>query len=399
MRRRDMLTIAAGSLAVPWIAKAATPGVTAKEIKIGNTMPYSGPASSYASIGKAQSAFFRMLNDSGGIAGRRITFISLDDGYSPPRTVEQARRLLEQEEVAFLFSTLGTPTNAAIQRYCNERKTPQLFVVAGSEKMANYKNFPWTIGWQPGFRTEGQIYGKHVLQNRPDAKIGVLIQSDDVGRDFLAGVRDALGEQHAKMLVKVATYEVTDPAIDSQLVSLQSAGADTLINGAVAKFAAQAIRKMAGMNWKPLHLLTNISVSVGAVMIPAGAENGTGIVSAVFIKDSTDPLWADGPGIPEWRAFMTQYMPGADQADDYYISGYSRCLTLMQTLKQCGDDFSRENVMRQATNLHNLQVPTLLPGIVLNTSPTNYHPIRQMQLQRWSGKNWELFGDVISAEV
>jgi branched-chain amino acid transport system substrate-binding protein len=338
-----------------------------------------------------------MINDKGGIAGRQINFISLDDGYSPSRTVEQARRLVEQDEVAFLFSTLGTPTNAAIQRYCNDRKMPHLFVVAGSERMANYKEFPWTIGWQPSFRIEGFVYGKHALQHNPNAKIGVLIQSGDFGQDFLAGVRDALGEQDAKALVTVATYEVTDPTIDSQLVSVQSAGADTLINGAVAKFAAQAIRKMAYMNWKPLHLLTNISISVGAVMVPAGAENGVGTVSAVFIKDSTDPLWADSAGVAEWRSFMTQYMPGADQTDDYYISGYSRCLTLMQTLEQCQGDFSRENIMRQATNLHDLQLPTLLPGIKINTSPMNYHPIRQMQLQRWSGKNWEMFGDIIPA--
>ncbi len=377
---------------------ADPPGVTATEIKIGNTMPYSGPASAYGVIGKGETAFFNMLNEQGGVNGRKINFISLDDGYSPPKTVEQARRLVEQENVAFLFNTLGTPSNTAIQRYLNQKKIPQLFVATGADKWGNYKEFPWTIGWQPSYRTEAQIYAKYILKEKPNAKIGVLYQNDDFGKDYIAGLKDVLRDKYAKMVVKEVSYEVTDPTVDSQIVTLQGSGADTLVTAATPKFAAQAIRKVYDIGWKPLHFLTNVSISVASVMTPAGPEKGVGIITGAYGKDPTDPRWKDDPGMKQWRAFMTKYLPDADQTDANYVYAYGVSLTMQQVLKQCGNDFSRENVTKQAANLHDLELPTALPGIKVNTGPTNYHPIRQMQLQKWDGKTWQLFGEVISGE-
>jgi ABC-type branched-subunit amino acid transport system substrate-binding protein len=374
---------------------ADTPGVTATEIKIGHTNPYSGPASAYGVLGKLEQAYFnKMVNEQGGVAGHKIDFISYDDGYSPPRTVEQIRKLVEQDKVAFTFNTLGTPTNSAIQRYMNQRKVPQLFVATGADKWGNYKEFPWTIGWQPSYRTEAQIYTKYMLQQKPDLKLAILYQNDDFGKDYPAGVKDVLGDKFDKM-VTTATYEVTDPTIDSQITGLQASGADVLLVVATPKFAAQAIRKVHDLNWKPMFFMTNVAISVGAVINPAGPENAIGMISAGYLKDSTDPEWKDDAGMKEWRAFMDKYMPGADQTDAGYVAAYAVSDTMLKVLKQCNGDFSRENVMKQATNLHDVSNPLLLPRIKINTSPTNYHPIRAMQLMKWDGKTWVRFGEII----
>jgi branched-chain amino acid transport system substrate-binding protein len=402
MRRREWLTAAASlavlaSLTMPGFA-ADAPGVTAKEIKIGQTMPYSGPASAYGTIGKAELAYFNMINEHGGINGRKINLISLDDSYSPPKTVEQVRRLVEQDEVAFLFNTLGTPTNSAIQKYLNDRKVPQLFVATGASKWGDPQHFPWTMGWQPDYRTEARIYGKYILKNKPNAKIAVLYQNDDFGKDYVIGLKEGLGDK-AKMIVQEASYETSDPTIDSQVVSLQGSGADTLLVAAIPKFAAQAIRKVYDIGWKPMFLLTNVSISVGAVITPAGPEKAVGIISANYGKDPVDPTWKDDAGMKQWRDFMAKYYPEGDPSDANNVYGYAVAATLIQVLKQCGNDLSRENVMKQAANLKNLELPTELPGIKINTAPNQYYPIRQMQLQSWDGKSWKLFGDVISGEA
>ncbi|MGA9866189.1 MAG: ABC transporter substrate-binding protein [Acetobacteraceae bacterium] len=375
--------------------RAATPGVTATEIKIGNTGPYSGPASSYGAIAKAYVAYFRMVNDQGGVHGHTINFISLDDGYSPPKTVEDVRRLVEQDKVDFLFGTLGTPANSAIERYCNERKIPQLFVGTGADKWGNYQKYPWTIGWQPSYRIEAQIYTKYMLKENPNAKLGLLYQNDDLGKDYVSGVRDVLGKDWDQHVTRTATYEVTDATVDSQLVQLQASGANALLFAGTPKFAAQAIRKVHDLNWKPMFFMCNISISVGSVMRPAGPENAIGMLSTLYLKDPTDPTWNDDAGMKDFRAFMTKYMPGADVADQNYIYGYSASIIMRQALQQCGDDFSRPNVLKQATSIHDLVVPTLLPGILVNTSPTNYHPVRAMQMCRWDGKTWVRFGSLI----
>jgi branched-chain amino acid transport system substrate-binding protein len=399
MLRRTFLASSAtlvASAALDTPAKAdETPGVTATEIKIGNTMPYSGPASSYGVIGRAEAAFFKMINDQGGIAGRKLTFISLDDGFSPPKTVEQTRKLVEETGVAFLFNGVGTAANTAVQKYLNDRGIPQLFVATGADKWGNYSQFPWTIGFQPSYRTEARIYAKYVLANKPDARIGILYQNDDFGKDYVLGIRDVLGEKFDRMVTKSVSYEVADTTIDSQIGSLQSAGADTFILAALAKFAAQGIRKSYDVGWRPLFFMSAVSASVGMVINPTGPEKAVGIITATSGMDVTDPAWNDDPGMTEWRAFMARYMPDGDQTDGAYAYAYDVSLTLIQVLKQCGNDFSRANIMRQATNLHDLELPTMLPGVRVNTSPTNYHPIRQMQLARWNGKTWERFGEVL----
>ncbi len=395
--------LGAALLAAPLLGTTARPaaaedlpGVTATELKIGNTNAYSGPASAYGVIAKAETAFFKMINDQGGIAGRKIDFISLDDAYSPPKTVEQVRRLVEQDKVAFLFNTLGTPTNTAIQRYLNQKKIPQLFVSTGADKWGNYKQFPWTIGWQPSYRTEAQVYTKYMLKEKPDAKMAILYQNDDFGKDYPAGVKDVLGDKYNKVVVKEATYEVTDPTIDSQMASLKASGADALLVAATPKFAAQAIRKAHDLGWKPqFFFLTNVSASVGAVIEPAGPENAIDVITTGYLKDPTDPAWKDDAGMNEWRAFMAKYMPGADLSDSGYVFAYGVSKTMMQVLKQCDGNFSRENVMKQATNLKDFDPVVALPGIKVNTSPTNYHPIIGLQLQKWDGKTWKRFGDVI----
>jgi len=395
MRRLAKTAVAMLAMGLATGAIAAdTPGVTATEVKIGNTVPYSGPGSSYSVLGKLESAFFGMVNEQGGVAGHKIDYISLDDAYSPPKTVEQVRRLVEQDQVDFTFATLGTPTNSAIVHYMNQKKVPQLFVATGADKWGDYKQTPWTIGWQPSYRTEAQIYTKYILQQKPDAKIAILYQNDDFGKDYPAGVKDILGDKFDKMAV-VATYETTDPTVDSQITTLQASGADVLLVAAIPKFAAQAIRKVHDLHWTPMFFMTNVAISVGAVMTPAGPENGIGIISAGYLKDPTDPEWKTDAGMTEWRDFMNKYMPGADQTDSGYIAAYGLCKTMLQVLKQANGDFSRENIMKQVTNLHDLENPVLLPGIKINTSPTNYHPIRAMQLMKWDGKTWGRFGEVI----
>jgi branched-chain amino acid transport system substrate-binding protein len=372
-----------------------TTGVTATEIKIGHTNPYSGPASAYSSLGKLEQAYFnKMVNEQGGVAGHKINFISYDDGYSPPKTVEDIRRLVEEDKVAFTFNTLGTPTNSAIERYMNQHKVPMLFVATGADKWGNYEQFPWTIGWQPSYRTEAQIYTKYMLQQKPDAKLAILYQNDDFGKDYPHGVKDVLGDKYSKVVIE-ATYEVTDPTVDSQIAQLQSSGADVLLVVATPKFAAQAIRKVHDLNWKPMFFMSNVSISVGAVINPAGPENCIGMISGGYLKDPTDPHWTDDAGMKEWRAFMDKYLPGADQTDGGYIAAYAVSDTMLKVLKQCNGDFSRENIMKQVTNLQDPGNPLLLPGIKINTSPTNYHPIKAMQLQKWTGKTFELFGEVI----
>ena len=378
-----------------WAVADDTPGVTATEIKIGNTNAYSGPASAYSVIAKLEAAFFKMVNDQGGVAGRKINFISLDDGYSPPKTVEQVRRLVEEDQVALLFNTLGTPTNSAIQRYVNERKVPHLFISAGADKFGDYQHFPWTMRFQPSFRTEAQIYAKYILKEKPDAKIAILYQNDDLGKDYVAGVKDVLGDNFGKMVV-TASYETTDPTIDSQITSLGSGGANVLVVAATPKFAAQAIRKVHELDWKPLFFLSNASASVGSVIKPAGPENAIGIITAGYVKDPGDPNWKNDPGLNEWRDFMAKYMPGADTSEGGYVFAYSVSKAMWQVLKQCEGDFTRENIMKQAANLHELEIPTLLPGIRLNTSPTDYHPIRQMQLAKFDGTHWVRFGEIIT---
>jgi len=378
-------------------ARAAedTPGVTATELKIGNTCAYSGPASAYGIIGRAEAAMFKMINDQGGVGGRKIVYDSLDDGYSPPKTVDQVRRLVEEDRVAFIFATIGTPTNTAIYRYTNSRGVPLLFLGSGANKWGDPKTAPWLMGWQPSYRTEAQIYTKYILREKPGAKIGILYQNDDFGKDYPAGVRDVLGADFDKTVVKVVSYETTDATIDSQAVALQASGADVLITAATPKFAAQMIRKVADLGWRPLHFLTNVSISVGSVITPAGPENARGLISAAYLKDPTDPSWKDDPGMNQWRAFMAKYMPDADLTDGGPVSAYGVTMSLWQVLKQCDTDFSRANIMRQAADLREVEIPVLLPGIKLNTSATNFHPIRQMQLTRFTGQHFELFGKVL----
>jgi branched-chain amino acid transport system substrate-binding protein len=396
LEKRSLLAtmLFAITAATPVVA-ADTPGVTATEIKIGNTDAYSGPASAYGVVAKLETAFFKMANRQGGVAGRKINFISLDDGYSPPRTVEQVRRLIEEDQVALLFNMLGTPTNSAIQRYVNQKKVPHLFISTGADKWGDYQHFPWTMGLQASFRTEAQIYAKYILKEKPNARIAILYQNDDLGKDYLAGMKDVLGDKFDQTVV-TASYEATDSTIDSQIARLRAADANVLLVAAIPKFAAQAIRKVHDLDWKPLFFMSYISASVGAVIKPAGPENAIGMITAYFMKDPTDLTWKNDPGMNEWRDFMTKYMPGADTTDGNYVFAYGVSKTMLQVLNQCGDDFSRENIMKQAANLHDLELPTLLPGIKVNTSPTNYHPIRQMQLGKFDGTGWVRFGDVIT---
>jgi branched-chain amino acid transport system substrate-binding protein len=370
-------------------------GVTATEIKIGNIMPYSGPASAYGAIGKVEAAFFKMVNENGGINGCMINFDSLDDGYSPPKAVEDARQLVEQDGVAFIFNSVGTPSNTAIQKYLNQKEIPQLFISTGADKWGDYQHFPWTMGFQPSYRTEAQIYSKYILINKPDAKIGILYQNDDFGKDYLAGVKDVLGDKFDKMVV-TASYETADPTIDSQITTLQGAGANVLLVAAISKFAAQAIRKVHALDWNPMFFMSNNSVSIGAVIKPAGPQNAIGMITAAYLKDPTDPIWKSDAGMNEWRGFMAKNMPGTDTTDLIPVFAYAVSKAMLQVLKQCEGNFTRENIMKQAANLHDLELPTLLPGIKVNTSPTNYHPLRQMQLAKFDGYTWVRFGDVIA---
>ena len=374
-------------------------GATDTEIKIGNIMPYSGPASAYGVIGKTEAAFFKKINDAGGINGRKINFISYDDGYSPPKTVEQARKLVESDEVLFIFNSLGTPPNSAIHKYMNSKKVPQLFVATGATKWNDPKNFPWTMGWQPSYQSETQIYAKYLLKEKPNAKIAVLYQNDDYGKDYLKGLKDGLGAKAASMIVAEESYETTEPTIDDHVVKLKASGADVFMNITTPKFAAQAIKKSAEIGWKPLHFLNNVSASVGSVLKPAGFENSQDIISAAYLKDASDPQWDNDAGMKEFLVFLQKDFPEGNKLDQSTIVGYAVSQTLMQVLKQCGDDLTRENIMKQAANLKDFRAELLLPGIKINTSATDFAPISSLQLMKFKGEKWQLFGDVISADV
>lgn len=396
MFRRSLIVAAlALPMAAAWAAGNYGPGASDTEIKLGQTMPYSGPASAYGTIGKVEQAYFKMINDQGGVNGRKINLISLDDGYSPPKTVEQVRKLVEQDEVLALFQTLGTPTNSAIHKYVNAKKVPHLFLATGATKWGDPKDYPWTMGFNLSYQSEGHIYAQYLLKNKPDAKIAVLYQNDDYGKDVLKGVKDGLGDKAKSMIISEATYEVTDATIDSQILTLKGSGADTFINITTPKFGAQAVRKVYDSGWKPLHIINNVSASVGSVLTPAGLDKSVGLVTVEYYKDPTDPQWNDEPAMKEWRAFMAKYYPDGDTKDASNVFGVLAAQTMVQVLKQCGNDLTRENVMKQAANLKSLKLPLLLPGIVINTSPTDFFPVEQAQLAKFNGKQWELFGEVI----
>jgi len=398
--KRKLVPIAA--LLAAALASSATlaqkkydPGASDAEIRIGNTNPYSGPASAYGTIGKTITAYFKMIDDQGGINGRKINFISYDDAYSPPKTVEMVRKLVEQDNVLFVFQTLGTPSNTAIHKYMNMKKVPQLHVATGASKWNDPKNFPWTMGWQPNYQTEARIYAKHILQTKPDVKIGVLYQNDDYGKDYLKGLRDGLGDKAAKMIVAEVSYEVSDPTVDSQIVQLQASGANVFFNVGTPKFAAQAIRKAYDIGWKPVQYLNNVSSSIGAVLTPAGLEKSVDIITTAYLKDYSDAQWANDPAVKRWESFMKKYYPAGDLNDSLNMYGYTVARTLEQVLKQCGDNLTRENVMKQAASMKGQYIDTLLPGITITTSDNDYAPIESVQMQRFNGKRWERFGEVM----
>ncbi len=397
--RRSFLQSGAAAAAFAASARAAradTPGVTDAEIKIGQTMPYSGPASAYGVIGKADTAYFKMINDMGGINGRKITLVSLDDGYSPPKTVEQTRRLVEQEGVAFIFNGLGTACCAAVHQYLNDNKIPQLFCATGASMFADPEHFPWTMGWQPNYQTEAVIFGKTIASTKPNSKIAVLYQNDGFGKDYLIGLKRGLGPDRASMVVQEATYETSEPTVDLQVVTLQGSGADVFVIAATPKFAAQAIRKAYDIGWTPVRYMTDVSQSISAVMKPAGVEKSKGVITAVYGKDSTDARWKDDPGYKQYAAFIAKYMSPNDLPDSNAVYGFGATATMVQVLKQCGNDLSRENVMRQAASIKDLELPMGLPGMRINTSPTNYSPIRQEQLAAFNGESWEPFGELMA---
>ncbi len=374
-------------------------GVTDAEIKIGQTMPYSGNASAYGVAGRNQAAYFRMVNETqGGINGRKINFISLDDGYSPPKTVELARQLVERDQVFCLFYPLGTQTNTAIHKYMNQKKVPHLFLATGASKWGNPKQYPWTMGWQPDYHTEGAIYGKHILTNRKDAKIAVLRQNDDMGNDYMDGFHEGLTDSFKKHIVADVTYEVTDPTVDSQILQLRNTGADVFFNVSTPKFAAQSIKKMAEIGWKPAHYLVGVAASVGAVMRPAGVENCQGILTAQYLKDVTDPKWDDFPDVREWRAFMAKWNPNANVLEGSNASSYAAVVGFAEVLRRCGDELTRENLMKQAASLKNLEVPLMLPGVKVNTGPDDFYPLQSLQMARFEGDHWVLFGEMMSLD-
>ncbi len=390
-----VLTLGLAALAAPVLA--ADPGVTATEIKIGNTNPYSGPASAYGTIGKAIGAYFKKVNDEGGINGRKINYITYDDSYSPPKTVEMVRKLVESDQVAILFQTLGTPPNSAIHKYMNEEKVPHLFVATGATKWNDPKNFPWTMGFQPNYQTEGRIYAQYILKNIPNAKVGILYQNDDYGKDYLKGFEDGLGDAAKKLIVLKQSYEVTDPTIDSQIVNLKNSGANVFFNVTIPKFAVQAIKKSHDIGWKPTHFLNNVSSSLGTVLKPAGLDASRGLITALYMKEVTDPQWKNDKALQDWVAWMKKYYPEGALDDQFNAYGYTVATLLVHTLKQCGNDLSRANIMRQAANIKNLELPLLLPGIKINTSPTDFAPIEQEQLAKFDGERWALFGELYDA--
>jgi branched-chain amino acid transport system substrate-binding protein len=392
------LILAASTTAV-LAQKKYDPGASDTEIKIGNIMPYSGPASSYGVIGKTEAAYFNKINAEGGINGRKVNFISYDDGYSPPKTVEQARKLVESDEVLLIFNSLGTPPNSAIQKYMSSQKVPQLFVATGATKWNDPKDFPWTMGWQPSYQSEAQIYAKYILKQRPEAKIGILYQNDDYGKDYLKGFKDGLGPNGVKLIVAEESYETTEPTIDSHIVRLKASGADVFFDASIPKFAAQAIKKDAEIGWKPLHFLNSVSSSIGATIKPAGFDAAQGIISSAYLKDPTDPQWKDDPGMERFNAFLDKYYPEANRNDAFVVYGYTVAQTMAYVLKQCGDDLTRKNIMKQAASIKGLSLDGLLPGISISTSATDFAPIQQLRLQKIEGDTWHLFGDVISSEV
>ncbi len=403
--RRQVITgtasiAAAAGLPRPALAqgKKYDDGASDAEIKIGNTMPYSGNASSYGNIGRTIEAVFKMVNDQGGINGRKIKFMTYDDGYSPPKTVEMVRKLVEEDKVLFVFQTLGTPPNTAIHKYMNQRRVPQLFVATGASKWGQPKAFPWTMGWQPDYATEASIYAKHILATQKGAKIAVLMQNDDYGKDYFNGFVSGLGKENEKMIVSRATYEVTDPTVDSQMIQLKNSGANVFFNITIPKFAAQAIKKASEIGWKPVHYLNNVSSSFAQVMRPAGIDAAQGIILALYRKDVSDPQWANAPDVAAFKAFMAKYMPQADHKDDLHNYGFAVTHTLIDVLKRCGNDLTRANIMRQAASFKGFENPLLLPGIKINTSPTDFYPIQSVRLARVKGEGFELFGDVLSNE-
>ena len=407
MLSRQTLRIAAFSTAVIAFAafsgsalaqKKYDTGATDTEIKIGNIMPYSGPASAYGVIGKTEEAYFKKINAEGGIKGRKINFISYDDAYSPPKAVEQVRKLVESDEALLVFNSLGTPSNTAIQKYLNSKKVPQLFVATGATKWNDPKNFPWTMGWQPSYQSEARIYAKFLLKEKPDAKIAILYQNDDFGKDYLKGLKDGLGAK-ASMIIAEESYETSEPTIDNHIVKLKATGADVFLNIATPKFAAQAIKKLAEIEWKPMHIVTNVSASVGAVIKPAGFENAQGILSAAYAKDGADAQWDNDPGMKKLYAFLEKYYPDANKLDGAVVFGYGVAQTMVKVLEMCGDNLTHENVMKQAASLKDFTPDTLLPGVKINTSATDFAPIEQLQMQRFKGEKWELFGDIISGEL
>ena len=372
-------------------------GVTATEIKIGNTNPYSGPASAYGTIGKTIAAYFKKVNEEGGVNGRKINFITYDDAYTPPKAVEMVRKLVEQDQVAALFQTLGTPTNTAIHKYVNQAKVPHLFVATGATKWNDPKNFPWTMGWQPNYQTEGRVYASYILKNHPDAKIGILFQNDDYGKDYVKGLEDGLGAAGAKLIVMKQSYETTDPTVDSQIINLKNSGANVFFNVTIPKFAVQAIKKAHDIGWKPTHFLNNVSSSLASVLKPAGLEASRGLITALYMKEITDPQWFKDKGYTDWVAFMKKYYPDGALDDQSNAFGYTVAQIMTQVLKQCGNDLSRENIMKQAENLKNVELPLLLPGIKVNTGPDDHAPLEQEQLAKFDGERWVLFGDVFDA--
>ncbi|WP_221937655.1 ABC transporter substrate-binding protein [Variovorax sp. KBS0712] len=400
-RRTGLTALAALLIGGPLTGQAQKrygPGVTDTEIKIGNTSPYSGPGSAYGAIAKMHAAYFRMINEKGGVNGRRINYLSYDDALSPPKTVEQTRKLVEQDQVLAVFNSVGTAANLAVQKYLNNKKVPQLMVGAGSTRLIDPKTFPWTIGWQPTYHSEGAIYAKYILANIPDARVAILSQNDDFGRDYLGGLKAGFGDKAKSLIVSETTYEPTDATVDSQILKMKASGANVLVNITTPKFAAQTIKKVAEIGWKPTHFLTSISISMGAVMRPAGLENGQGIISAAYLMEATDDRWKDYPEMREWNAFMDKYLPDANKADWMNVFGYVAAQALVHVLQQCGDDLSRENLMKQAASMKNVRFKLMLPGIFANSSDKNFFPVRQLQMVRLNGQKWEPFGSVMGSD-
>jgi branched-chain amino acid transport system substrate-binding protein len=406
LARRNLLIAAVATGAIAFAStgsalaqKKYDSGASDTEIKIGNIMPYSGPASAYGVIGKTEAAYFNKINAEGGINGRKISFITYDDGYSPPKAVEQARKLVESDEVLVVFNPLGTPSNTAIEKYMNSKKVPQLFVATGATKWNEPKEFPWTMGWQPSYQSEARIYAKYLLKEKPNAKIGVFYQNDDFGKDYLKGLKDGLGAKAASMIIAEEGYETSEPSIDNHIVKLKTSGADVFISITTPKFAAQAIKKLAEMNWTPLHIVSNVSSSIGGVIKPAGFENAQGILSANYAKDASDPQWDNDPGMKKFVEFLAKYAPDANKLDGSVVYGYGAAQTMVKVLQMCGDDLTRENVMKQAASLKSFAPDMILPGITINTSATDFAPIKQLQMERFKGDKWELFGEIISSEL